>query len=299
MLTGNAVIERVRQVFGGDRAELRKLIVAERDPLARARRDRLGDQLRSATGQPMVGFRPFLDEGFEHVDDPDHNTWQLGDASAHYEVLLNEGVASGLDWDRKLCARCGGTARRCGFFVSAVLPVYIADMWYQTHSRKPRYFAFGPITKLQPAEQRMVEAAKQVLRTAGFQPLSGKLARVTVPTAVTDCRRRGEATVFDCLFSDIYSLTREHTRMNDGRPLPDFYRDENPSWKEWYTSGGVLIKREICRHFPSGDSLVTILDGQDRVTEVRVFSAKKKMASQTLVIGKASASDARVENRKA
>ena len=283
MLSRKEIIDRVRRVFGGRRTALRKLIIDERDHLNKARWDRIGEQLYSATRKSVQGFKPFLDEGYEHVDDPDYNTYQLGDASAYYNILLNRGVKSGLDWDKRLCARCGGTVRRCSLFVSAVLPVYITDLWYQTYSRSPRYWAFGPIIKLRRTEARIVKLAEQVLRKAGFHPLSKELARVVVPGAVTDCRRKGGASVFDCLFSDIYGLDREHTRMSDGRPLPDFYNSQTPSWKEWYTSSGVLTKREIYRTFPSGDVVTTVLDGRDRVTEVRVFP-KKGMSSQTFKV---------------
>lgn len=78
----------------------------------------------------------------------------IGDLSWTIDILLNQGIDKGFDWDKKLALKCNGTARIMTLFVSDVIPCYTFDCYYMTYNKKGNYYEFGPILKLTGEEKK-------------------------------------------------------------------------------------------------------------------------------------------------
>jgi hypothetical protein len=270
-LSKDQIVRQIAVFFGRDRSHLREEIrsfVKDRSNWIH-----LESLLQERTKQGVRGSVGISSEVEDNVDDPGIDWFSIGDLSVQYEIVLNKGVTKfGREryWDKRLAARCGGTAHICDVWVSLLLPLFTMDCYYMTYNRRKKYYEFGPYRPESASEKKAVKEARQVMKEKGFSFVTKKFAKRKIRNAITDLNPDGNAKVFDCLFSDVWGYEEEQVRLSDDEPIPDILPGIAARWREYYRSRGKLLKREITRYFPSGDVETTITDAKHRITSVRI-----------------------------
>jgi len=263
------ILKTLRRIFVKDKSlvmpEIRK-IVAERDTVWDILRE-----LKRRTSQAIEGRENIFEE---YIEGKESSSELIGDLSLKFGIVLNNGVTRGYDWYKKLADHCGGTVRICQLWASLILPLYTIDLFYMKYCKKHNYIEYGPYQLRYVYEKETLGMAKNVLKEQGLSYLGKNLSKRIVPSAVTDLKGKGEATVFDCLFSDVFSYTEERHRYSD-----KFLYTTEPSgakfcWSQFFGKGHKASRQKIVQFFPSGDTLQTKLNAKGEISYVGVNRKK-------------------------
>lgn len=264
------IIEEAKKYFGKNRNLLKKKILSFKFDGSGYRK--LSNQIKSIISQPFdLSYLMFDDvicwikeEKISEID------WHwLGDLSWKIDVLLNENIEKGYDWDKKLALKCDGTARILRVYISDIIPCFVIDTYYMTYSKKENYYEFGPIIRLSNSEKQLVKKVELFFKDQGLTFIDKKTALTNYAELYSDCNSGGNATLFDALFCDTDNYQDKFIRFNDEDIFDQTRKKIN--WKEFYDKNGKLLRREEYRFFPSRNGLTTITDGLGQITEVKVW----------------------------
>ena len=106
------IIEDAKKYFGKNRSLLKKRVLSFKIDGSEYRK--LHKQLKSLTSQPFDLRYLIFDDVIDWIKEKKFSEidWHwLGDLSWKIDILLNEGVGKGYDWDKKLALKCNGTAK--------------------------------------------------------------------------------------------------------------------------------------------------------------------------------------------
>jgi len=277
------ILAQVKKYFGKDRKLLKKTILSFKFEGKGYRK--LQKEFRELTAQPFDISYLLFDDVIEWIKAGKSKeiNWQwIGDVSWCIDVLLNEDVEKGYDWDKKLAQNCGGTARILRFYLSDVLPYAVYDIYYFTYNKKENYYEFGPVTKLSANEKSLLKKLKTHLQKNNYRFLDKKTALTADAALTSDCNSDGGATVFDALFCDTSNYQTEYKRFND-KSIKD-KTGKTLNWNEFYNKNGKLIKREEYIRFPSGNTQCTVTDGKGQIIEVKIWRDYGKKSFQEFVL---------------
>lgn len=192
----------------------------------------------------------------------------VGDLSWTIDILLNEGIHSGFDWDIKLATKCNGTARYFTVYISEVVPCYTFDCHYMTYNKKENFYEFGPIIDLTKAEQNIIKTVESHLKKKKLLFLSRKFCEQKFKELYSDTNEDGNASLFDVLFKDTTFYQTEIKKMSINRITDK--NGSNYSWTEFYSKERKLKERTEYRYFSSGDSIITVFDSLGQIKSVEV-----------------------------
>ena len=119
------ITDQAKQYFGKDRSLLKEKILSFKFDGKQYKAWKR--HFKQITNQPFDVQYKMFDDVTDWITqgEPDKIDWHwLGDVSWEIEIVLNEGIDKGYDWDKKLAKKCGGTVRFLQIFVSDVLPCY-------------------------------------------------------------------------------------------------------------------------------------------------------------------------------
>jgi len=265
-MTEAELIRSLNSLFGKDRSLLRQKLMEVRQDTSRWKKT--GRSIHRKTGQPVNAYIGLFDDTFDLLDDPDGDMFWLGDCSYCYEILLNRGVQTGLDWDKRLALKCGGTAEFCVVWASLLLPCYALDTYCLKYNKHPGEYELFPHTVATKRQKVIVRQIREVMTEQGFERIAKRRAKQKVPRAITDCHEKGEATVFDCLFSDLYYYQERHVRFSDfDKLIKGAYRGTTVGWSERADRNGIIERSTWCE-YPSKERVITKLDEKFRVIEI-------------------------------
>ncbi len=228
------------------------------------------------------GFGLF-EETLENLTDRKFDLLWTGDCSYCYSIILNQGIKRGGDWGRKLALRCGGTTHLCDMWVSTALPYYAIDTYSMAYNPKLKQYEFKPFRPSKKRDAQLVKTLTNIPKLHGFKKISKRVSKLRVPKAITDCREKGEATVFNCLFSDTQCYTETIRRISD-EPLPGVLKGTKVSSQECLTPSGKIIEKYHSYRVESGDYVRIHLDKQNRITKVEVEQGKDFSERKTLKV---------------
>lgn len=161
------------------------------------RYDALATSLRSATGRPVALCPQF--------DPRRGGDLSSCDPSFKCEIVVSEEVADPLDWDQELAASCPRGVELCDIWISVAAPWFVVDPYRMSWSRASHVWEFQAQSRARRPFQRVARAVTDVLGNAGFTELPRAWLGRRIPGVRTECSD-GDATVFDCLFSDVSAL---------------------------------------------------------------------------------------------
>ena len=192
----------------------------------------------------------------------------IGDLSWTIDILLNEGIKNGLDWDIKLATKCNGTTRFFTIYISDIIPCYTFDCHYMIYNKKENYYEFGPILDLTNTEQKTIEIVKKHLKDKDLVFLNRKFCEQKFKELISDTKEDGNASLFDVLFKDTTFYQTEIKRTSIKQVAEK--SGTTYSWTEFYNLKKVLKERIEYRHLKSGDSIKTVLNAKGQITNVEV-----------------------------
>lgn len=290
------ILAQVKKYFGKNRTLLKETILSFKFDGKDHRK--FQKEIRNLTEHPFDVSYLMFDDVIEWIKDGkiDEIDWEwLGDVSWCIDVLLNEDVKKGYDWDKTLAQKCGGTARILRFYLSDVLPFAVYDVFYMTYDKKGNYYEFGPITALSADEKNLLKKFKMHFQKNNYRFLDKKTALTRDAELISDCNSDGNATVFDALFCDTSNYRTEHIKFNDKTLKDKTGIDFN--WKEYYNKDKKLIEREEYRYFPSKNVQCTVTNGVGEIIKVKVWRDYGKKRHQEFVLDLTEEIKKRKENK--
>ena len=270
----NEIINQISKVYGEDR----KIYLQELMKLKEnwTSWEKLTKEIKKATGQPVEGHCELCSDVIEWILNNNKKKSRtpkfeyIHSASYHYRIVLTENVKSPLDWGFKLATKCGGTVHFCDLRVSMILPYYTIDKFYLKYSKKENWFEDGTLSKLSVFENSTIKQIKNSMNKKGFSYLNKKIAGRRIRNAFTDINCEGNASVYDCLFSDLYEYFGYRTKFSD-KEINDVVTGAKVRWFEYYDSKNVLTSKSVISEFPSGDVTKTIFDNKGSIRKLTVW----------------------------
>jgi hypothetical protein len=192
----------------------------------------------------------------------------IGDLSWTIDILLNEGIKNGLDWDIKLATKCNGTTRFFTIYVSEVIPCYTYDCHYMTYNKKENYYESGPVVDLTNTEKKTIEIVEKYLKNKGLVFLNRKFCEQKFKELISDTNKNGNASLFDVLFKDTNFYQTEIKRTSTKQVAEK--SGTTYSWTEFYNLKKNLKERIEYRHFKSGDCIKTVFDIKGQIKNIEV-----------------------------
>ncbi len=131
----------------------------------------------------------------------------LGDPAFAFDVLLHREAWEVDDWRADLARQLGSDVRVLALYRSLLAPVYAIEAFGVGAGGIQRDTAL----RLDAAERQALDLATAVLEARGFRRLANADLATPVPGAWTDLCKPGEATLFQCLFTDARPTPRYPT----------------------------------------------------------------------------------------
>lgn len=272
-MTESEIIRQAKHYFGKDRKHIKELVLSYEFKGKNYRQWKKG--ISNIVSNPNeIKFKLFDDVILWIKDNQvDQINWHwIGDLSWTIDILLNQGIDKGYDWDKQLALKCNGTARIITLFVSDVIPCYTYDCYYMTYNKKQNYYEFGPIAKLTKYENNILLKVSTYLQQKGLQYVKPKFCETKFKELYSDTNSYGNASLFDVLFSDTNFYTTEIKRFCD----KDISETDGQKfrWTEFYNKNGTLKEREESRWTNSGDYFKITLDEKGQILSVEVTRKK-------------------------
>ena len=263
------IIRQAKHFFGKDRKCIKELVLSYEFNGKHYRRWK--KEFKNIIDKPFDIHFGIFDDVVLWIKDnklAEINWNWIGDLSWTIDILLNDGIKNGLDWDIKLATKCNGTTRFFTIYISDVIPCYTYDCYYMTYNRKENYYEFGPILDLTNTEQKTIEIVKKLLKEKGLTFLNRKFTEQKFKELISDTNEDGNASLFDVLFKDTTFYQTEIKRTSI--KLVAEKSGTTYSWTEFYNPKKVLRERIEYRHFKSGDSIKTIFDIKGQIKNLEV-----------------------------
>ncbi|BAV05767.1 hypothetical protein SAMN05421788_10890 [Filimonas lacunae] len=241
------IIQQAKRYFGKNTAHKKKTVLGYTFNGKKGRE--WGAAFKSATTQPFyVKFNLFDDisELIESGEAKQIDWHWTGDLSWTMEVVLNEGITNGYDWDKKLSAKCNGKSRMLKIFISDVIPCYTYNCYYIGFNKKEKLYEEGPLTTLTGREQKIVQNIADMLNSKGLVYVDERFCEKRYEELYSDCNKKGNASFFEAVFTDVHPLVKEVKRFSD-YPNVD-KKGTTLSWIETYHKNGKLKQRTEHRH---------------------------------------------------
>ena len=272
-MTKSEIIRQAKHYFGKDRRPIKELVLSYEFKGKNYRQWK--KEISSIVSNPNeIKFKLFDDVilwiKYNQADQIDWN-W-IGDLSWTIDILLNQGIDKGFDWDKKLGLKCNGTARIMTLFVSDVIPCYTFDCYYMTYNKKGNYYEFGPILKLTGEEKKVLNKIETFLKQKGLEFVDKTFTEKKYKELYSDTNSDGNATLFDVLFTDTNYYTTEIKRFCEKEIIEK--NGQQLRWSEYYNSNGTLKRREEFRWSKSGDCLKIVYDNKEQIVNIEVTRKK-------------------------
>lgn len=264
------LIELTRKYFGRDRTALREAL--KTFDVSNQKIKKFKKIIRSCTSQPF-----FITEGLndcvrENIINKNFNEIEmndLGDLSWNIEILLNDNIHTGYDWDKNLSIKCGGKAKILQILINSIIPAYTINKYYISYSKHENYYEFGKIVSLEDNESKIINKIKQEFKKLNIFYVSKQLANKKFEDLISDCNSEGNASIFDCLFSDIYNYNNNIHRFNDKQIIN--HAGASVSWHEYYNLSEKLIYKEEWISYKSKDTLCIITDKNGQIKKLNLW----------------------------
>ncbi len=262
------IIKQAKHYFGKDRKPIKDLVMSYEFKGKNYRRWK--KELSGVTIHPneiSFGISGDVVQWLKDNQAEEINWNWIGDLSWTIEIVLNPGIDKCYDLDKKLALKCGGTARTLKLYISDVIPCYTYDIYYTTYNKSLNYYETGPISELLNEEKVILDKVKTYLKNRGLNTYSRTFYLQKFKGLYSDTKE-GNASLFDVLFTDIYSYLTEILRFSDKEIIEK--SGTKFRWREYYYKSGALKERIESRWTSSGDYLKMILDNKGQIKEVEV-----------------------------
>ncbi len=268
------LIQETLKYFGKDRKLLRKTILCFNFNGKETKEWK--KRINVCTTHPFAIQNGIFDYVVSNILDKNYSQIHmdyLGDLSWNIKILLNSNIQSGYDWDKKLAIKCG-QAKILEIYINYIIPAYTLNPFYISYNQKENYYEFGKIPKMGKHEQIILNNIIKLFDSLGYFYVSEKLASKKYKGLFSDCNQEGNASLFDCLFSDIHrhqiGIEKFFDSFSDKGLSVDF-TGARISWHEYYDLNRNFLYREEYRFLKSGDVLLLTMDQAGHISKINVW----------------------------
>jgi hypothetical protein len=268
-MTQNEIIKLAKHYFGKDKQFIKKAVMSYE--FNGKLEKQWNKEISNHIANPFAVNFNLHQEIVQSIKDNqvDQIDWDfVGDLSWTIDIVLNSKIDKVYDLDKKLAAKCKGTARILKVFISDLIPCYTFDLYYMTYNKPNNYFEFGPLTTLTKKENKILNVLQNYLESKNLFFVNQALASKKFKDLHSDTHSDGNASLFDVLFSDIHYYTNEIKRLSD-KSIQE-KSGTKFKWTETYDNKGKLKERIESRWTTAGDYFKIVLDNKGRVVEVGV-----------------------------
>jgi len=269
------IIREIKRLYGEDKKVYLQELLHLKDGWASW--DKLTIELKKITGQPTEGHCELIDDVIEWILSEKTNEKRKfpnfefqHTPSYHYRIVLTEGIRHPLDWGKRLASNCGGSVHFCDLRICMILPLYTLDTFFLNYSRKDNWMEDGSLKVLSDFEKSVLNNINKSMKIKGFSYVNKKTALKRIRSAFTDIKSEGNASVYECLFSDLYEYFGCRTRFSD-KEIDDATTGAKVRWFEYYDSNHNLKKKSLISDFPSGDVTKTIFNGKGEIKKIIIL----------------------------
>ncbi|OMI16656.1 hypothetical protein BUQ74_14405 [Leptospira weilii serovar Heyan] len=264
------LIQETLKYFGKDRRLLKKTI--QGFSFDGKKTNEWKKRIKTCTTHPFTIRNNIIDWNVKCIRDKNYRQIQwdyLGDLSWNIKILLNSNIQSGYDWDKKLAIKCQ-EARIFEIYVNYIIPAYTINLYYIVYNKKENYYEFGKIIKTEKHEKRIIKNITKLFDTLGYFHVSEELASKKYKGLFSDCNSEGNASLFDCLFSDIYGYQIGIEKFSDPNHVSLHPTGAIIHWHEYYDLKRNFLYREEYQRLKSKDVLLLTTDQTGHITKVNV-----------------------------
>ncbi len=213
---------------------------------------------------------PFHSESFSSVEirNSKTNKGEIGDISDIWIFCLNQDVFEtynngNIDWDFSSYLKKGKELHICKLWVNWFLPVYYLETCYEFIDNKNGFEQFGTLTLNEANEIKIVKNIMGILEKRNYTRLGLNFLNTKLKGISTDCSEFKNASIFDCLFSDIVYPT-EHVRKSIPKKKESVYPEF--SFKEFLNDNRerTHLEAEICQDY---NTLSLKFDNANKIVE--------------------------------
>lgn len=123
-----------------------------------------------------------------------------------FKILLHKNIPI-LDDDKILIKKLHGTRKDLRIFISVLQPCYYLFEEKTTYLEAEGKWNFTIINSHSWEYQKLIQKINDYLSQNGYMELSDSEVQTLVPDVETHYKEAGKATIFDCLFTDLVSLS--------------------------------------------------------------------------------------------
>ncbi|GAB2809290.1 hypothetical protein [Ferruginibacter profundus] len=164
---------------------------------------------------------PFKGQTFSSGKIRNNNTKksEVGDISDIWTFCLNTDIKVDtknkklFDWDFEDYLNTGKEVHLCRLWTNWFLPVYYLETTYEFTDRKKKFNQYGRIPLADKKEIEIVKKIIGILDNKNYIKLDTLFLNKKLKGISTDCSESKNATIFECLFSDLCMPT-EHIRKS-------------------------------------------------------------------------------------
>lgn len=263
------LINQTIKYFGSkNKKQLKKIITSFE--LENKETQRWKKIIKKVTNHPLIiysGMYDYVVENIKNKNFKEIEIGDIGDLSWNIKILLSKNINKGYDWDKNLAIKCGGTARILEIYINFLIPAYTFNTFYMTYSKENNFYEFGKII-LNNYENQIIKSLKGLFKELNYFYVNQKLASMKFPELISDIHYEGNASIFDCLFTDVHFYQGNTTKFND-ETLKD-PTGKTINWKEYYNKGKLLFREEFT-YFESKNVLNTITNNKGEIIKVNVW----------------------------
>lgn len=220
--------------------------------------EKICTNIQDQVKRPIQGFCDMYDDRKNKFAQNDYDLEDLGDISDFYIFLLNPEIQEVDDWSFEGYFQKNKEIHLCYLGINWFLPVYYLHTSYEKGVNYGIFYQSGPLKKLSEYEQHFIQQIDSILESFNYQKLESDFLKKRIPGALTDISEK-DASVYDCLFSDIYLHQDEHIRTNLLRFNDPYQSQVTNSIKEYLNDDFELTRTERTLNYHNTGSIITII----------------------------------------
>lgn len=196
---------------------------------------------------------------------------EIGDISEVWTFCLNENIVPTLnvkdfDWDFVDYLKSGQELHLCRIWTNWFLPIFYLETTYEFIDTKKKVNQFGQINLTNKHELGTVNSILEILNKNGYQRLENEFVNRRIKGVSTDFSEKNNATIFECLFSDLCYPTK-HIRRNIKSRKKSVNEKPQLSFTEYLDENRDVVSREAEIYQNAYSPLTITFDKYNKIIE--------------------------------
>ena len=154
----------------------------------------------------------------------------------------------------------------CSIWTNWFLPLFFIETTYEFIDNKKKINQYGPIVLTDKYELDIINKILKILANNGYQRLENEFTNRRIKGISTDCSEKNNATIFECLFSDLHFPTN-HVRRSIKSTKKSVNEKPELSIKEYLDENREVVIREAEIYHNAHSPLKITFDKNNKIIE--------------------------------